>query len=232
MLHYSTKNSISFDMLKTMNSEALKDLGIPTVDRKTIMEALNEADEYTIKVVVIGPPSTGKTSLVGRYVEGKFSRNYKSTIGVDFLSKQTKWQDNLVNLQLWDFSGQDRFLSVVPQFYRHALGALVVFDVSQPKTLEAALRWKEHIDKHAPDVPALLIGNKCDLEHSEMNLQEICNNYKFDKSFVTSAQANIGINEAIDHLLNIIFSKPMRSNSVGNIVELNATGKKSTCCGE
>jgi small GTP-binding protein len=81
---------------------------------------VQDVEEYQCKVVVIGPPATGKTSLVRRYTHGTFERGYKQTIGVDFEVKTIPWNNNItIHVQLWDIAGQERFSAVVPVSYIH-----------------------------------------------------------------------------------------------------------------
>lgn len=73
----------------------------------------------------------GKTSIINRYVNDVFAENYKSTVGADFSRKIIQWDDHTaIRLQLWDIAGQDRFAAVTRAFYRNAVGAVVVCDVT------------------------------------------------------------------------------------------------------
>ncbi|KAF9986383.1 rab32, member RAS oncoprotein, partial [Modicella reniformis] len=101
--------------------------------------------EYLYKILVIGDVGTGKTSIIKRYVHNIFSMNYKSTIGVDFALKIVQWSpDTVVRLQLWDIAGQER-ASMARVYYRE-VAALVVYDVTRPKSFEAVKRWKADLD--------------------------------------------------------------------------------------
>ena len=76
-----------------------------------------------------------------------FSMHYKSTIGVDFALKVINWDPStVVRLQLWDIAGQERFGNMTRVYYREAVGAFVVFDVTRVATFEAVQKWKNDID--------------------------------------------------------------------------------------
>lgn len=91
--------------------------------------------------------STGKTSIIKRFVHNIFSMHYKSTIGVDFALKVINWDPStVVRLQLWDIAGQERFGNMTRVYYREAVGAFVVFDVTRVATFEAVQKWKNDID--------------------------------------------------------------------------------------
>lgn len=96
---------------------------------------------------MVGDIDCGKTSVIKRYVHNTFSHNYKATIGVDFALKVLPWPDNtIIRLQLWDIAGQERYSNMTRVYYREAVGALIVFDVTRPKTFDAVAKWKKDID--------------------------------------------------------------------------------------
>ncbi|CEJ01041.1 Putative Ras-like protein Rab-32 [Rhizopus microsporus] len=133
---------------------------------------MTEMKEYLFKILVVGDLGTGKTSIIRRYVHNIFSTNYKSTIGVDFALKVIQWTpDIIVRLQLWDIAGQERFGNMTRVYYKEALGAIVVYDITRPQTFEGVTRWKKDIDAKValPDawgggqIPVILLANKTDL---------------------------------------------------------------------
>ncbi|RKP18332.1 ras-domain-containing protein, partial [Rozella allomycis CSF55] len=123
---------------------------------------------HIFKILVVGDLGTGKTSIIKRYVHNVFSTHYKSTIGVDFALKVIDWEDgSIIRLQLWDIAGQERFGSMTRVYYKESVGALLVFDVTRPTTLEGVLKWKRDVDdkvrfKDGSNIPVVLIANKMD----------------------------------------------------------------------
>ena len=71
-------------------------------------------------VVATPHPTTGKTSLIRRYVDNQFDKNYTATLGVDFALKVVPWEDPKmsIQLQLWDIAGQERFSSMTRVYYK------------------------------------------------------------------------------------------------------------------
>ncbi|KKL99537.1 hypothetical protein LCGC14_1813380, partial [marine sediment metagenome] len=98
--------------------------------------------DYTFKVLIIGPAAVGKSSLIRRFVEDKFSLQYKFTIGVDFMSKIVEYETGKsAKLTVWDIGGQERFKILRRNFYEGTNGALVVFDLSRAQTFTKMKEW-------------------------------------------------------------------------------------------
>ncbi|XP_032886557.1 ras-related protein Rab-38-like [Amblyraja radiata] len=173
--------------------------------------------EYLFKVLVIGDLGVGKTSIIKRYVHQIFSQHYRATIGVDFALKVLNWEeDTVVRLQLWDIAGQERFGNMTRVYYREAVGAFIVFDVSRASTFEAVLKWKTDLDskvrlQNGRPVPAVLLANKCDqakegLTNTLPKLDQFCKDNGFIAWFETSAKDNIRIEESARLLVEHIIS--------------------------
>ncbi|XP_046854424.1 ras-related protein Rab-32-like [Xenia sp. Carnegie-2017] len=174
-----------------------------------------EKTEFLFKVLVIGDLGTGKTSIIKRYVHQFFSIHYRATIGVDFALKVLNWNDDtLIRLQLWDIAGQERFGNMTRVYYKEAVGAFVVFDVTRSTTYEAVEKWKSDLDSkvflpNGSPIPAVLLANKCDqvsegLFSNTAQMNEFCAEKGFAGWFETSAKENIGIDEAASFLVNKI----------------------------
>eukprot|EP00761_Pharyngomonas_kirbyi_P012123 gb/GECH01012150.1/.p1 GENE.gb/GECH01012150.1/~~gb/GECH01012150.1/.p1 ORF type:complete len:213 (+),score=49.99 gb/GECH01012150.1/:1-639(+) len=174
----------------------------------------SKAKEFLYKVIVVGDVGTGKTSIIKRYVHSLFSSTYKSTIGVDFALKVLNWDDDtVVRLQLWDIAGQERFGNMTRVYYREAVGALVVYDITRQSTFDGVAKWKNDIDHKVflPDdspIPCVLMANKCDLpnkiEKSSEEMNEFCAQQGFAGWFETSAKENKNIDEACRFLVEKI----------------------------
>eukprot|EP01038_Epipyxis_sp_PR26KG_P015139 gene15139-20387_t len=170
------------------------------------------SDCYVLKVLVLGDAATGKTSIIKRYVNNYFTSVHKTTIGVDFQLKQITVQNKNIHLQLWDIAGQERFGNMTRVYYKEALGAILVYDVSRPATYETVTAWKDEIDikltlPNGEPLPVVLLGNKCDLDADNIDrsrLEEFCKKKGFVRSFDTSAKDNINIDEAISCLVTAI----------------------------
>ncbi|OHT07574.1 Ras-related protein Rab-6A [Tritrichomonas foetus] len=122
----------------------------------------------SFKCVFLGASCVGKTSIANRYCFDTFTSDAETTIGVDFISKKVVIQDKTINLQIWDTAGQEKYQSIIPAYIRDCSLALIVFDVSDIKTLENARTYVENVRAARGDAAVIaLIGNKIDLLDGE-----------------------------------------------------------------
>lgn len=120
--------------------------------------------DYLFKLVVVGDSGVGKSNLLSKYVSNSFSENSKATIGVDLSTKVLRIEGKTVQNQIWDTAGQDRFRAITSAYYRNAVGAVIVFDLTKPKTFENLAKWLREVRENAePDINVMIIGNKSDL---------------------------------------------------------------------
>ncbi|XP_034650097.1 ras-related protein Rab-44 isoform X1 [Drosophila subobscura] len=194
---------------------AFGDLTMDQEMEPAIMTSTSEKREHLYKILVIGELGTGKTSFIKRYVHQFFSQNYRATIGVDFALKVLQWDGNtIVRLQLWDIAGQERFGNMTRVYYKEAVGAFIVFDVTRSGTFDCVSKWKEDLDSKVqlPDgspIPCILLANKCDQEKQGIvtnpeKMDEYVRENGFAGWFETSAKENINIDEASRALVNKI----------------------------
>ncbi|WRX20141.1 Small GTPase - like 10 [Theobroma cacao] len=141
-------------------------------------------EEYLFKIVIIGDSAVGKSNLLSRYARNEFNPNSKATIGVEFQTQSMEIDGKEVKAQIWDTAGQERFRAVTSAYYRGAVGALIVYDISRRTTFDSVGRWLDELKTYlfaSEDVKAcaylkvyaahsdttvarMLVGNKCDLE--------------------------------------------------------------------
>ena len=133
----------------------------------------NESNEMIFKIILIGDTSTGKTHILSRYINNKFEEDTKPTIGVELSSKSFMINNDIINIQIWDTAGQERYKSITKAYYKGALGALVVYDISKKETFESVDKWINDL-KHLADqkVSIILVGNKSDLENERQVSKE------------------------------------------------------------
>ncbi|NHI91512.1 MAG: GTP-binding protein [Candidatus Lokiarchaeota archaeon] len=134
---------------------------------------------FVFKVVLLGSPAVGKTSLVIRFIQDRFKDEYITTLGADFLIKEVIFEElNIkVKLLIWDLGAQKRWADIRPTYLVGTDGAIIVFDLTRKRTFEEISEWLDDLNKysHADEkVPYILVGNKNDLE--EFELREVTKN--------------------------------------------------------
>jgi len=189
------------------------------------------------KMVVLGESGVGKTSLLLRYVENKFTIATKSTIGSDFLSKEITVDGRPVTLQIWDTAGQERFQGLGTSFYRGADGVCFVFDVTRKKTFEELAAWKKAFliqvgHENDSTFPMIILANKVDLENREVTKREVgdfCTKEGIT-FFETSAKESINVDKGFEQVARLILSKTKEENIKYDVVDLDLGAKKSDGC--
>jgi small GTP-binding protein len=142
-----------------------------------------------LKVVVAGDGTVGKTSLIRQYAEGKFEASRVATIGVDFQTKIVSLPQGDVKLSIWDMAGQAYFESVRVGFYRGSRAAALVYDVTNPASLENLPHWYEEVRQAASGQRFLVVGNKIDLDPDHDSTQA--------KAFAASIRAPLVLTSAL-----------------------------------
>ncbi|XP_075516179.1 ras-related protein RABA4d-like [Primulina tabacum] len=124
----------------------------------------NQKIDYVFKIVLIGDSAVGKSQLLARFARNEFSLESKATIGVEFQTKTLVIDNKTVKAQIWDTAGQERYRAVTSAYYRGAVGAMLVYDMTKRQSFDHMARWLEELRGHADkNIVIMLIGNKCDL---------------------------------------------------------------------
>ena len=185
-----------------------------------------------LKILVVGCPGVGKTSFVNRWIKQEFKDDYKATIVSEFGIKVFKYKEDFYRIQLWDIGGQDRSPSLTKVFARDSFGCIVISDVSKEKSLEDSLKWKESVYNESEfidggKIPFILVQNKIDLitkeklEEVKEESKKIAEEHNFVGTFTTDVKNNIGIDEAMNFLIENIIQRLEKYASDGNECFIN-----------
>jgi small GTP-binding protein len=122
--------------------------------------------DYLFKVVLIGDSGVGKSNLLSRFTRNEFNLESKSTIGVEFATRSIQCDAKTIKAQIWDTAGQERYRAITSAYYRGAVGALLVYDISKAVSYDNVERWLNELRDHADsNIVIMLVGNKSDLRH-------------------------------------------------------------------
>lgn len=148
------------------------------------MSSRDEEYDHAFKIVLIGDSGVGKSNLLSRFTRNKFNLTSKPTIAVDFATKSMRVEGKLIKVQIWDTAGQERYRAVTSAYYRDAVGALLVYDISDHSTFHNVQRWLGELRENTDaDIQVMLVGNKSDLQ----NLDSV----RTDEATAFSAQYNL-----------------------------------------
>ncbi len=171
--------------------------------------------DYVLKLCLLGDGNVGKTSLVYRYIENRFSNDFKSTLGVNLLKKKItldeKYAGKTASLQIWDLGGQKAYRKLRKLYLEGSQGALVVFDVTAQNSFENLEDWIQSlIEIRGDQVPMVIIGNKIDLEEqwvvSKEQAKRYADKYGIDLVYTSAATGERVEKAFLDLVISIIDS--------------------------
>ncbi len=162
------------------------------------------------KICLLGDFAVGKTSLIRRYVEGRFDDKYLSTIGVKISRKTLERGDHLLTLLIWDLAGGEEFKDYEMSYLQGASGALIVCDLTRHETLECLSSYAQQMHISNSSAPLVIVGNKIDLldgrEITDTDLNSVSR--KINASYLlTSAKTGENVEECMRFLADLIERK-------------------------
>ncbi|MFX1385693.1 MAG: Rab family GTPase [Promethearchaeota archaeon] len=176
---------------------------------------------YGFKITVIGDGSVGKTSLIKRYTQGSFQKEYISTLGTQFSKYEEIIDGEKVELFLWDIAGQDSFQALRQRFYTGSSGAIIVFSHApdQVESFTNVVKWLDDLKRHCGNIPIILFGNKVDLVDegvlisnpniatSDVNVEQFAEYNSFIGYYKTSALTGQGVTDAFKALVKKLYMR-------------------------
>lgn len=161
--------------------------------------------EKTLKVIIVGNGNVGKTSMATRYAKGRYTGNYKKTIGVDFMEKTVELRDlgETVNLMLWDTAGQEEFDTLTSRYYKGAGAVIYVFSTVDRASFDDLPKWQRKVEEECGRICHVLVQNKIDLiDDAAMSRSEVEDmaDYLNIRLFRSCVQDNVNVNEVFEYL--------------------------------
>ena len=123
------------------------------------------------KIIFVGDPHVGKTTIISRIMDNPFSDIYEQSIGIDFISKNIKYKGQNIKLQIWDTAGQEKYKGLIPSYVRNSSIVFVVYDVSVKTSFDNIPKWIT-FNRTIENTTLVLCGNKIDLSNREVKKEE------------------------------------------------------------
>ena len=202
--------------------------------------------EQLYKIIIIGDSGVGKSNILGRYLHNEFKHDTKSTVGVEFGSKQLKVDGVNIKLQIWDTAGEERYRAITSAYYKGSKGCFIVYDITSEISFENVEKWYEEIRKSAEkEISVILVGNKCDLENERKVSIELGQSKAKNLNcpfFETSALNNTNIVTAFQSISENIYNRCKNEKNLEDDddyeivpkydkkIDINTNKKKETKC--
>ncbi|KAF8468360.1 ras family-domain-containing protein [Kalaharituber pfeilii] len=180
----------------------------------------NDEYDFLFKVVLIGDSGVGKSNLLSRFTRNEFNLDSKSTIGVEFATRSIQVDNKTIKAQIWDTAGQERYRAITAAYYRGAVGALLVYDISKEITFENARRWLKELRDHADsNIVIMLVGNKSDLKHLRAVFTEAAVKFAaehhlsfIETSALDSSNVELAFQTILKEIYDIVSAKALDQN--------------------
>ena len=194
------------------------------------------------KIILIGDSFVGKTNFLTQYVNGKFTEEYNSTVGIEFKDKIIYINNKRkIRLQIWDSSGQERFKSMSIQVIKNSDAVILVYAINDINSFNSLDMWLSKLND-ATDLskkPIIIVGNKSDVNDRKITYEE---GKKYAESkgynfYETSAKSGDHIEEAFNDIFEQLYKTfeeeitgEKQYNAAGMAIEKGKKDKKKKCC--
>lgn len=181
-----------------------------SVTTKSILPSVGQEPDFLLKIVLIGDSGVGKTNLLSQFVRNQFNPDSKTTIGVEFATKTIQIDDKTVKAQIWDTAGQERYRAVTSAYYKGAIGAMLLYDITSSISFNALQKWLRELRENSDsNIVIMLVGNKCDLTEFRSITESEGARFAENEHLLfieTSAQNATNVHEAFTTLISTILS--------------------------
>ena len=171
--------------------------------------------KFKFKVTVVGDGAVGKSSLIQKFTNGIFNKDYKKTIGAQFSAFDKKIEGDKIKLLFWDIAGQDDFNFLRPTFFKNSVAAIIVYTLEENELGEESFKhiqnWDNDIKKYCGDIPVVIFGNKVDLIDEEQLdssvIEKVIEEKNYLGYFITSAKTGHGVIDAFNAIIEELYVK-------------------------
>ena len=174
--------------------------------------------DLTLKLLVVGDSSVGKTNFVMRLINNEFSKNYMTTSGIDLKTTDIEIKNKKIHIQLWDTAGQEKYKAITKNLFLKVMGALIIYDITNEASYNNLKSWvkliKEECGKH---MQLIILGNKSDLDAQRKISKDEAINYAKEQKIdyiETSSKTGENVKKAVTMICeSILENKEMNDSS-------------------
>jgi len=193
--------------------------------------------DLTLKLLVVGDSSVGKTNFVMRLINNEFSKNYMTTSGIDLKTTDIEIKNKKIHIQLWDTAGQEKYKAITKNLFLKVMGALIIYDITNEASYNNLKSWvkliKEECGKH---MQLIILGNKSDLNDQRKISKDEAINYAKEQNIEyieTSSKTGENVKKAVTMICeNILENKELNDSSsfVLDNSSFLTDKRKKRCC--
>ena len=189
----------------TSNTEGI------SIKRLNINDLNPNEELINYKIILVGDSGVGKTCILMRAVNNKFTDAYQATIGFEFLLMYFQVNNVKIKLQIWDTCGQEIYRSLIQGFYRNTAVTLLVYSKTARPSFEDLGSWVKDIKSNTEnDTPIFLLANKCDEDSKSIVVtkeegEEFVKQYNLKYFSEVSAKNGYKINDVFEEVAKTVY---------------------------
>ena len=192
--------------------------------------------DLTLKILIVGDSSVGKTNFMTRFIENKFSEGYMTTSGIDLQTTDIQIKNKKIRIQLWDTAGQEKYKSITKNLFLKVMGAIIIYDITSEKSYINCKMWVQMIKEECGShMQIIIVGNKSDLNDQRKIDEEEVMNYAKEQNtqyIETSCKTGENIRKAVSILCEKIMENKEMTDDSSFMLDNSAflPQKKRKCC--
>ena len=193
--------------------------------------------DLTLKLLVVGDSSVGKTNFVMRLINNEFSKNYMTTSGIDLKATDIEIKNKKIHIQLWDTAGQEKYKAITKNLFLKVMGALIIYDITNEASYNNLKSWvqliKEECGKH---MQLIILGNKSDLDAERKISKDEAINYAKEQKIdyiETSSKTGENVKKAVTMICESILENKEMNDSSSFMLDNSSflmDKRKKRCC--
>ena len=193
--------------------------------------------DLTLKLLVVGDSSVGKTNFVMRLINNEFSKNYMTTSGIDLKTTDIEIKNKKIHIQLWDTAGQEKYKAITKNLFLKVMGALIIYDITNEASYNNLKSWvkliKEECGKH---MQLIILGNKSDLDAQRKISKDEAINYAKEQKIdyiETSSKTGENVKKAVTMICESILENKEMNDSSSFVLDNSSylmDKRKKKCC--